>query len=166
MMSARCESAQRFWAKVDKTGECWLWVGAVQANGYGRFHYRSAAVSAHRHAWHLTHGPIPDGMFVCHRCDTPPCVRPDHLFLGTPADNSADMVRKGRAARRQGVAANPAKLTAEQVQQIRRRYDAGGVSVYTLAADYPVTHMSIWHVVKRHSYRDVPESESVQEPAA
>lgn len=86
----------RFWARVDKSGECWVWTGAALPAGYGRWKGAHRLVYAHRFSWELANGPIPDGMLVCHRCDNPPCVRPDHLFLGTPTDNIRDMNAKGR----------------------------------------------------------------------
>lgn len=113
-------------------------------------------MSAHRKAWMLENGPIPDGMFVCHRCDNPPCCRPDHLFLGTPAENSADMTAKGRQARNRGTRAPGAKATAEQVRELRRRYAAGGVSTHQLAREFGMSSMSVWRIVTRQSYVDVP----------
>lgn len=88
---------ERFWSKVEKTDACWLWRGGVKPNGYGRFVIgHSTQVYAHRFAWELTNGAVADGLFVCHHCDTPLCVRPDHLFLGTHTENMRDMLAKGR----------------------------------------------------------------------
>ena len=88
--------SQRFWDKVKKTPACWVWAGVTFRNGYGQFGRHSLA---HRIAWELMYGPIPAGLCVLHRCDNPPCVRPDHLFLGTVADNNHDMCAKGRNGR-------------------------------------------------------------------
>lgn len=90
----------RFWRKVDKSGECWIWTGARAPPpwDYGKFRLDGRAVDAHRVSWEFSYGPIPDGLWVLHRCDVPGCVRPEHLFLGTAQDNSRDMMRKGRGA--------------------------------------------------------------------
>lgn len=91
--------AERFWAKVQKGPGCWTWTGCRDDHGYGMFRpygRKASARRAHRVAWELTHGPIPAGMFACHKCDNPQCVRPAHLFLGTPADNAHDRDKKGR----------------------------------------------------------------------
>jgi hypothetical protein len=96
--ASRAWSIDRFWARVDRSGECWLWMRArfPAGNGYGAVSFRGKVWRAHRVAWTITTGEIPPGMDVLHHCDNPPCVRPDHLFLGVDLDNARDMMRKGR----------------------------------------------------------------------
>ncbi|MFA6204330.1 MAG: HNH endonuclease signature motif containing protein [Gallionella sp.] len=87
--------SERFWKFVEKTDHCWTWNGHTDRDGYGLF--KTPKVKrAHRVAWELEHGPIPDGKIICHTCDNPSCVRPDHLWLGSFKENAADMIQKGR----------------------------------------------------------------------
>lgn len=93
------DAQERFWRKVDKpNGEngCWLWTGSFTTPGYGQFRADGKNLSTHRYAYEISRGPIPKGLLVCHHCDNPKCVRPDHLFLGTHKDNHDDSVAKGR----------------------------------------------------------------------
>lgn len=120
------ERLDRFWARVSKSENCWLWTGAVNARGYGSLSNGVRVVGAHVYSYEIYYGPVPAGMCVCHHCDNPPCVRPDHLFLGTYTENALDCSRKGRAngsARaHHGEDHGRAKLTWEQVCEIRRRH--------------------------------------------
>ena len=108
--------AERFWAKVTKTPTCWLWIGGQNGHGYGQFGFEGRTQLATRVLWKLTIGPIPDGLCVLHTCDNPPCVRPDHLFLGTQFENSQDMVRKKR--HQHGERHTQAKLTDALIRKI------------------------------------------------
>lgn len=92
----RVPDADRFWPKVDKSGDCWEWAAARDGCGYGLFRRSDRVKRAHIVSWEMGNGPVPAGMEVCHGCDNPPCVRPDHLFIGTKSANQIDSSRKGR----------------------------------------------------------------------
>ena len=155
---------ERFLAFVQKQENgCWFWTGSTDSDGYGYFSLSPTqkAVSAHRSAWILFKGVIPEGQCVLHSCDTPPCVNPNHLFLGTHKENIADKVAKGRITR-------TAKLTEAQVLEIRALYqprkggrpkghkvDAGQCegSIQWLADRYGVAKPTIKHIIRKQSWK-------------
>ena len=174
--------AAAFWARVVKhDAGCWIWTGARNPAGYGGFNVRRQQRLAHRVAWTMERGAVPDGLCVLHRCDNPPCVNPDHLFLGTQLDNVADMIDKGRVARgdRSGRRRHPemypreklpafthpetvprgeqngqSRLTSAAVIEIRRRH-FGGESMPSIGARFNVTSGAIFKVVHRMTWRHV-----------
>ena len=115
-----------FWALVDKTAPngCWLFPRGLDKDGYGHFKVRGRQRIAHRLSWEFTKGPIPPGLMVLHRCDNPPCVNPEHLFLGTARDNMADCLSKGR--RRIAERHPKARLSPADVLEIRALYHSVG----------------------------------------
>ena len=141
---------ERFWSKVRKGDGCWEWTCSKNAHGYGRFRFEARATKAHRVAWVLTHGPIPEGQHVLHSCDNRGCVRPDHLHLGTHADNMRELFARNRRRRTREVN-NSWKLTADQADEIRARYAAGGTSYQRLAIEYGVSKSHIGHVASGKS---------------
>jgi hypothetical protein len=174
-------TADRFWPKVDKSGDCWLWTAGLNCHGYGKFWQGTGGGNGRTRnaqciAYELTYGAIPAGLSVCHHCDNRACVRPDHLFLGTPKQNTHDMIAKGRNKRgddhwaRQhpervprgdrhrsrtspetlprGEGHGMAKLTEAIVLNIRARV-AAGERQSAIAREYGVTPTTVGYIVKR-----------------
>ena len=137
---------KRFWAKVKKAEGCWEWIGAKIPSGYGQID----KMPAHRVAWVLANGAIPNGMFVCHKCDNPSCVRVDHLFLGFPKDNTEDMLQKGRHPHGEEIGTN--KLALSQIESIRSEYAAGSSQV-SLAKKYGVGQPHISSIVRKACWK-------------
>lgn len=144
---------------------CIEWTKYRTWDGYGRVSVKGHLNLAHRVAWEKAHGPIPDGLQVLHRCDNPPCVNVDHLFLGTRFDNMQDAAAKGRfrsEARRKanrqkstgrtGELNNNARLTADQADEIRRRYAAGGISMRALGAEFGIHNGTVSKIVRGLRY--------------
>jgi hypothetical protein len=151
-----------FWAKVNTHSgkfwngtECWEWTASQSRRGYGLIKVRGTTgrtktTYAHRHAYALAHGPIPDGLQVCHHCDNKLCVRDEHRFLGTPGDNSRDMVAKGRSTKGER---NPrAKLTAERVAAIRTMYATGQYSSRVVGLTFGVHATTVRNIVRRQNW--------------
>lgn len=152
----RSNTEQDFWHKVDRTGDCWLWRGRIARGGYGHFDFEHRAQYAHRLAYRFAIGGIADGLDILHSCDNPACVNPAHLRAGTHTENMHDMETRGRARKLRGNDHPRAKLTANQAQDIRTRYGAGGVMLREIAADYGV-HLSLISLIVRNKiWKDVP----------
>lgn len=155
----------RFWPRVDKSGECWNWTGGIsRKNGYGQFSLgrkSDGATSAHRFSWKLHFGEISDGLWVLHRCDNPKCVRSDHLFLGTSAENTADRCAKGRGMR--GERQHLAKLKESDIPRIRERL-ANGVSQAKIAEFYGADQVTISQVKLWKTWRHVPITQKSPPP--
>lgn len=159
MTKPNLSTEERFRTAYTKEDSCWTWSKSVDEDGYGRFALDGKSQKAHRVAWELVNGPVPDGMCVLHKCDIRHCVNPDHLFLGTKKDNTTDMLNKGRHEVCKGEEVGTSVLTENQVVEIRSLYTPyskthGRVA---LAKRYGVTPQAIGHVVTRLSWSHVGE---------
>jgi len=142
---------KRFWDKVDKSGDCWIWTACCNKDGYGRFGIgRHKTVLAHRHSYELEHGSIQASAHVLHKCDNPPCVNPAHLFIGDQVSNMLDRDQKGRVAK--GEAAGPSKLSADQVREIRARANEPR---QVLADEFGMSLRGIGSIIARDNWRHI-----------
>lgn len=146
-----------FEKRIDKSGECWSWTGGTNKDGYGVVSIGRKRWLAHRFAYTLSHGPIPDGLMVLHSCDNPPCCRLEHLFLGTRADNVADMAAKGRA---KFGTVDPTKprhviLTPGEVIAIRHEFLRGSTNLTLLAKKYGVTTANICRIIHYQTWKHI-----------
>ena len=150
----------RFEERIERVTEsgCWLWTGGLvdEKQRYGTFRIsKEETERAHRAAWRLFNGEIPNGLFVCHRCDVRECVNPSHLFLGTNADNMADMKAKGRAKGHKGEEHPESKLKNDDVVKMRQMYE-DGKTIYELAPIFGVSKSLVHVVVSRQNWKHVP----------
>lgn len=149
---------QRFWDKVEKTDTCWNWTASSRGHGYGALKFRGKIWDAHRVSWILANGEIPEGLFICHHCDNRKCVRPSHLFLGTPRDNVRDAMNKGRMVPKGfftlGYIPKGRKLTMEQVKMIRECFFEKGETKRALARRFGVDEKGIRLIIKGETYKE------------
>lgn len=148
----------RFWSQVQKTDTCWLWQGGKLGRTYAKLWVTpERRMFVHRYSYELAYGPIPAGLHVCHRCDTPACVRPDHLFLGSDRDNAQDREQKGRGGTQNGCGKLAGErhaehvLTTAQVEEMRERRQAGEL-LRVLAGDYGVSVQTVHRIVTRQAW--------------
>lgn len=154
----------------DGIGRCWQWTGPTNWGGYGIIYHERRTQVAHRVMWKIIHGPIPPGIQVLHRCDNPACINPSHLWLGSNRDNVSDRHAKGRDGaafgdangsrrfpelRRRGIHHDNAKLTDEQVREIRRRFQNGNVTKASLARRFKVCNSLVGMVIAKQIWRHV-----------
>jgi len=148
---------ERFRLKINFTESCWLWKAGKTSGGYGYYKSKGKQFPAHRFSWIHFKGSIPEGLFVCHKCDVRTCVNPDHLFLGNNQENTADRHNKGRTAslERNG----NSKLTSKEIDEIRRLYRPGHApfksefSTKSLAKRFGVSQTHICRIVNQQSWR-------------
>lgn len=147
---------ERLYARRNIVGECWNWTGSCIKSGYGQIWVNGKMPLVTRVSWEMHRGPIPDGLFVCHKCDNPKCFNPDHLFLGTAKDNSDDKHKKGRANNpakaRFGEQHGMSKLTLDAVREIRSRTS----KPIHLAEKFGVSERCIEDVLIRKTWKHVP----------
>ncbi len=142
---------EKFWLNVNKTDSCWEWLACKFRLGYGHVRYNKLETTAHRVAWMIVNGAIPEGLYVLHHCDNRSCVNPSHLFLGTALDNMRDKIEKGRVRSVCGVNHPSAKLSEEQVISIRR----SSLDNKTLSAKYQVSLALIYHIKNRKLWKHI-----------
>lgn len=148
-------AVSRFWKNVTKTDSCWVWTGSIRVRcGYGRIRSHGKAYATHRFSWELHFGPISGGLQVNHKCDNRLCVRPDHLYLGTQADNMRDKIVRGRDAK--GERCKSSKLTEGDVIAIHALVRSGTMTRRAIAARFGVRPRTIWAIVSGRSWRHIP----------
>lgn len=140
----------RFFSKIEKTCDCWVWKGHIHKNnGYGGFKFEGKCQGAHRVSWIIHNGAIPDRMFILHKCDNKICVNPNHLFIGTQKDNIEDKCKKGR--HKYGVTT---KLNKDQVMIIRKKFEQG-TSAITLSKEFKINRRTVYKIINMERWREM-----------
>lgn len=135
---------------------CWIWPGAKDRGNYGRLRFKSKDYTAHRASWIVHFGNIEENMLVCHKCDNPPCVNPEHLFLGTPKDNNDDKIKKGRQAIFKGEENGCSKLTANEVKEIIA-WSKSGIKASIIAHNFNISKLYVYSLVSKVTWKHLHE---------
>ena len=164
-MAARRDPVELFWSKVDKSGDCWLWLAGKDKNGYGKFDVTlprgdtpvgvktpQRYIRAHHFAFETVHGPVAKGTFLMHSCDNPACVRPDHLSIGDPKANYHDSKRKGRNTRGER---NAKSVLTDALVRVMRSEAAHGMRCNDIARKYGVKFGAVYFMLKGKTWRHV-----------
>lgn len=146
---------ERFNSKVNKIGQCHLWLGCIDTSGYGLFRVGRKLEKAHRFAWQQVNGPIENGLLVMHKCDNTKCVNIEHLSLGTYSDNNADRDLKGRFIPLQGIKHGRAKLENEDVRQIRILWEQENLTIQQIANRFSIHPTTAHKVAVRKSWKHI-----------
>lgn len=151
----RTDPNERFWKYVQKTETCWIWSGGKTTGGYGKFNptHKSGWEKSHRFSWTLHFGEIPEGKVVCHKCNMKLCVRPDHLYVATSRENTLDAMRDGLCPI--GEKHGMAKITEEQVKEIRLLHKPKEISMGFLAKKYGITKTQISRIINRKTWKHI-----------
>lgn len=133
---------------------CWLWCAGTFRDGYGKIRINGKFLKAHRYSYEIHYGEFDKTKNICHKCDVKPCVNPQHLFMGTPLDNTRDKIKKGRARYHRGEECHTARLAEYEVKEIRDYYKSG-ISSKFLAQKYRITKGHVWGIVTRKRWKHV-----------
>jgi hypothetical protein len=152
----------RFWTKVDaqnfQPDECWVWRGCILQSGHGQFSVKGKGAYAHRVSYEMAHGKIPPNRIICHKCNNPACVNPNHLYAGTKKSNTQDSINAGTfcyAYAGRGTAHPNSKLTDQDVRNIRDDRIFDGTSNRKLASKYGVSYRAITKIIYRETWAHV-----------
>lgn len=151
----RLPESKRFFEHVDKTDDCWIWTSAIDKDGYGVFADGNRKYNkAHRFSYKLAYGVIPKGKIICHHCDNPSCVNPEHLYAGTYKDNTRDMFKRGRNPKQDGENNHNSVLSWNKVRKIRKMWASGNYTQAEIANEFNVSRGCVLGVIYNINWKE------------